>query len=267
MQAKIPDASFYKVIKECEPEINCVWIPGWGGTAWTLRPIIERMGFGTHYLIDPIHARQLEKGHCLSIEDMVQAILQGLDKEISSFHLIGISMGGLIAQVLASTFPRKVRSLHLCCTNTGGFGGHKPINSETAKLWHAPPQKGDDPVRRILERCVSPDFAATGEFLDYLEHCRKTPNPVTGRTLKMQWEAIANFHAAPYLGSIRIPSFLYEGSADKVVAKGEKELITRYLNTISNHIINGGHLFFLESSKEFESLLKLNIQTSINLTE
>lgn len=63
-------------------------------------------------------------GGSLSIEAMADDVLAILDaEEIARCHVVGHSMGGLIAMQVALTSPRRVKSLALLCTFPDGQSG------------------------------------------------------------------------------------------------------------------------------------------------
>jgi 3-oxoadipate enol-lactonase len=69
-----------------------------------------------------------------AIADMAQDALALADAlELDSFHLLGFSMGGTIAQELALAAPERVRSLTLCVT----FGGGGAWGRTQGDLWAA----------------------------------------------------------------------------------------------------------------------------------
>jgi pimeloyl-ACP methyl ester carboxylesterase len=250
----------YEIIEFSEhASLRCVWIPGWGGSSWSLRPIVETLGFGVHWLFDHHHVQQIGRNRQLSIEDMAQSIAETVPEESSPCHLIGISMGGLIAQVLAHSYSEFILSLHLCCTTRGGSGGHRPINEKAANRWWEPVQKGSDSIRRVLEICVAPEYRSSPEFEEYLKHSKSSPKPVTGSTLQMQWNAMENFSSLPLLQSISVVSHLYEGKDDVVVAPGEGAQLAQHLKPASRHILPGGHLFMLEKPVEFRQVFLTNL--------
>jgi pimeloyl-ACP methyl ester carboxylesterase len=51
--------------------------------------------------------------------------------EIDAFHLLGVSMGGAVAQELALGWPDRVRTLTLCVT----WGGSGEWGREFSRLW------------------------------------------------------------------------------------------------------------------------------------
>lgn len=66
----------------------------------------------------------LEEDGCLTIEDMARDALAIMDAEgIPAFHLVGHSMGGLIAQEIALNARDRVKSLALLCTFVRGVEG------------------------------------------------------------------------------------------------------------------------------------------------
>ncbi len=67
-----------------------------------------------------------------TLEDMAQDSIALLDKlEIEQAHIVGASMGGMIAQVVAANHPARVLSL-VSIMSTPGFGGHLPPPSTDA---------------------------------------------------------------------------------------------------------------------------------------
>lgn len=67
-----------------------------------------------------------------SIAEMADDALAVLDAaQVRAAHAVGASMGGMIAQQLASTHPERVRSLVLACT---GPGGHEHVQPDPAAL-------------------------------------------------------------------------------------------------------------------------------------
>ncbi len=60
----------------------------------------------------------------ITIGEMAEDALGLLDAlELDSAHVLGISMGGMVAQELALAHPERVRTLALGCTYCGGEGG------------------------------------------------------------------------------------------------------------------------------------------------
>jgi 3-oxoadipate enol-lactonase len=74
----------------------------------------DNRGIGASEMQDPV----------LSIETMAADALAIMDAErVERFHVVGHSMGGLIAQELALTHPSRVKSLALLCTFHHGREG------------------------------------------------------------------------------------------------------------------------------------------------
>jgi pimeloyl-ACP methyl ester carboxylesterase len=69
----------------------------------------------------------------LTMADMAADALAVMDAAgLASAHVMGISMGGMVAQHLALDHPGRVRSLVLGCTTAGGERGRPPLRLLTA---------------------------------------------------------------------------------------------------------------------------------------
>jgi pimeloyl-ACP methyl ester carboxylesterase len=68
--------------------------------------------------------------------------------ELAPAHVIGASMGGMIAQTLAARHPRKVRSLVSMMSNTGSLWNGRPALRIYPVLLHTPPRGRDAFIAR-----------------------------------------------------------------------------------------------------------------------
>jgi 3-oxoadipate enol-lactonase len=61
------------------------------------------------------------------IEDLAQDVIAVLDRlQLDSVHLVGLSIGGMIGQVLAADYPQRIKTLVACAT-TGKWTGDTPM--------------------------------------------------------------------------------------------------------------------------------------------
>ena len=69
---------------------------------------------------------------------------------IASAHVVGVSMGGMIAQTLAARHPERVRSLTSMMSTTGERGVADPTPEATATLFSPRPTNADEAAERAV---------------------------------------------------------------------------------------------------------------------
>jgi pimeloyl-ACP methyl ester carboxylesterase len=86
------------------------------------------------------------------LEDMAADTTGLLDAlGIERAHIVGVSMGGMIAQVLAIDHPDRVLSLASIMSTTGDPGVGAPTPEAIAVLMRPPPQGRDEAIEREVE--------------------------------------------------------------------------------------------------------------------
>jgi pimeloyl-ACP methyl ester carboxylesterase len=84
------------------------------------------------------------------LSDMAQDVIGLMDTlRIKSAHLVGVSMGGMIAQEIAITFPERVRSLISIMSTTGNPKIPPPTREATAVLMAPPPATEEEYYARF----------------------------------------------------------------------------------------------------------------------
>ena len=185
------------------------------------------------------------------IEIMSEVVMEVLENEHRPFHLVGISMGGLMSQFIASQWPQKIHSLHLLCTVTGGYGNAHFLTDYVKEAWSELPGPGQDPLYHALEPCVTEACVDKPYFHEIMEHLRNIPVPVTGSTLMVQWTALRDYSSLEYLRDIKLPTFVYWGAGDRVVCRKELDKLMEHLPGASLTEYPSGHLFFMEFVQQF----------------
>jgi pimeloyl-ACP methyl ester carboxylesterase len=86
------------------------------------------------------------------LRDMAEDVIGLMDAlGINSAHLVGASMGGMIAQEIAISFPHRVRSLTSIMSTTGNPRVPPPSREATAVLMAPPPATKEEYLERFAQ--------------------------------------------------------------------------------------------------------------------
>jgi 3-oxoadipate enol-lactonase len=169
-------------------------------------------------------------------------------------HVVGASLGGMIAQELALAAPERVERLVLCCTTPGGAGAAPMPSRTVALMLEAPSLDPSEAQRRFVLNALAP--AAPGALVDEICAYRAAhpPDPAG-------WQALAAAGAAhdalSRLGEIARPTLVLHGTADNVVDPHNAELLAAGIPGATLEWFQGaGHLFAWEQSDRFARVVK-----------
>ena len=192
-----------------------------------------------------------------TVRDMAADLAGLLDAlGIARTHLLGISMGGFVAQEFALAYPERLDHLILACTAFGG--SHMvPIPQETQRLMV--PDVSLPPAQRI-PRAMAPAFASGfadshAELLDSIVRMRLASIQAPDAWLR-QAQAVATFDTSTRLGAIAAPTLILHGDADRVVPVQNARLLAERLPHADLRILSGGgHLVFIEQAENFNQAI------------
>ena len=177
--------------------------------------------------------------------------------EIESAHVLGISMGGMIAQELALAVPDRVRSLTLGCTYCGGPGSQLMDPTDFQALAAAMASGDREQVYRAgWEVNLSPDFRA--EESRYAEfHEMASALPVARETIELQLQAIFGHDTSDRLPALTPPTLVLHGTEDRVlpVANG-RQIASLLPGSRLETFERTGHLFWWEHPGRSAELLR-----------
>jgi pimeloyl-ACP methyl ester carboxylesterase len=139
---------------------------------------------------------------------------------IKSSHLVGASMGGMIAQEIAISFPQRVRSLTSIMSTTGNPKVPPPTRAAAAILTAPPPATKEEYLARYAQtwKILRAGSFPEDEALD-LQRAERTYqrglNPAgVGRQLRA---VLASGSRKQRLSSVKAPTLVIHGTADPLV--------------------------------------------------
>ena len=172
---------------------------------------------------------------------------------IERAHVMGISMGGMIAQELVLNYPQAVQGLVLGCTNCGFARGPQAAPQVMVTLAQSNAATTPrDRVKQYLLAASTPEFVRKEEegligwvMKTFLE--APTPLDSIGR----QFGAIAQFDAYDRLPQLKAPTLIVHGDKDLLVPVGNADILRERISGSRVHIIrDAGHMFFWEKPGE-----------------
>ncbi len=171
---------------------------------------------------------------------------------LAGAHVLGVSMGGCIAQELALSFPQRVRGLVLGCTTCGGQEA-LAIPPHILRFYADPGEQGAEEVlRRNLRIYFSDRYLreARQEVEEFLALALRDRQPAFA--FKRQMEAFQAFASASRLPGLVQPTLIATGSDDELIP-AENSLILAGLIPDSSLMMfpQGRHCFFIEKAAWF----------------
>ena len=197
------------------------------------------------------HSDQPSDGY--SIEAFADDCAELLDSlKIQRAHVFGASMGGMIAQRVATRHPDKVHGLALGCTHSGK--GSLPPDKRVWELLRLTPNDQMDArevARRQEEAYVVDAFRAA--HADVLQHMFDVynANPTPLHAVKGHLAAIDAFDGSGDLGKIEAPTLVITGAEDRLIpAENSRRIAQAIPGAKLNLLQNAAHLFWVEKPRE-----------------
>jgi 3-oxoadipate enol-lactonase len=222
---------------------------------WTL----QRMVLGRHFRCFAVDNRGVGRsGHPpgpYDLSQMAQDVLSVLDAEgHERAHVLGASMGGIIAQILTVQHPDRVRSLVLACTACHHHAWRRELLAEwiVAVQEHGMSALSDDALRWM----IGPRFRRRfGLWLNVLAHIvlSSAPEPFIAQVQAI----LAEPDELRYeLRSVRAPTLIVTGSQDALTPVGDAEELAELIPGSELCVLSGAaHGLMVESPNAFNAIV------------
>lgn len=181
------------------------------------------------------------------VDDMLADVVALWDANgIATSHVLGISYGGVLAQLLTHRHPNRVQSLILASSTPSSF--FMGVDNHLA---------GQDPetLEKTLSKYFSPHFAEKNPalFKGMIKETAKVfLDPASRERATLQRQALTKFDFTPLLHSIRVPTLILHGEDDEVISPEAADVLHRAIAQSKLKLFpHVGHLFLAESPTLF----------------
>jgi 3-oxoadipate enol-lactonase len=192
-----------------------------------------------------------------TIADLAADALGLLDAlEVERAHVLGVSMGGMVAQELALGHPDRLRSLILGATYCGGPGSQLMDPADFGALVEAM-ASGDrsQVIRAMWELNLSPTFREDEDrFGAFGAMAGALPSP--RETIGFQVQAIAGHDTSARLAGLEPPTLVVHGSEDRVLGVANGRLVASLIPARLELLEGIGHMFWWEQPERSAALVR-----------
>jgi pimeloyl-ACP methyl ester carboxylesterase len=189
------------------------------------------------------------EGH-YTVEQMASDLDAVLDAAgVERAHVVGASMGGMIAQQYALDYDR-AESLALLCTSHGGEEALDVPEETQTRMFDVPDDADErEAIRYKMKPAMTDEFwRANEELIETIVDWR-LEGDAPDEAREAQAAAVADFDASDRLAEIELPTLVAHGSDDRVLPVENADLLARKLANAELAIFEGGpHLFFIEQA-------------------
>src|SRR4051812_9950052 len=186
--------------------------------------------------------------------DMAGDVLALADHlELESFHLLGISLGGMVSQQVALAAPQRVRTLTLAVTH----GGVQKAGRVRGRLLgsyarHLPP---DDVVDNLLYLCYTEAFFENDAMFEFMRNALlENPYPQPPEAFARQARAGSLHDVRDRLGELTMPVHVIGAERDLMIPVWKSTELASLIPASKLTIIEGqGHGVMWEGAEKFNA--------------
>ncbi|MCE4613395.1 MAG: alpha/beta hydrolase [Desulfurococcales archaeon] len=260
------DAKIYYEVKGSGPPL--VLVEGLGYASWMWFFQVEDLSRDHKLVIfDNRGAGKSDKPNYPYTMEMFAEDLRTIIREVlldSPAHILGVSMGGMIAQEFALKYPSLVKSLILVSTHHGGRD-IDPTPPETLQAMFGEPPPHIKSERGLYRYKMS--FALSREWInsnrEVLERIidLRLREPQPQEAYINQARAVIGFDVSKRLHEITAPVLIVHGDQDRVVPVGNAYKLHERIRNSSLAIFRGaGHLVIMERPADFNNLVRVFVR-------
>jgi 3-oxoadipate enol-lactonase len=170
---------------------------------------------------------------------------------LDDYHVMGVSMGGMIAQRFALKYPSGIRSLTLACT----YAAPGPFCSRMFAMWADAAQVLGVPfvMRDVTLWAFTLDFFRTreAELIEFETGMRYLDQPV--HAYLAQLAVIQNHDETAELGTLTMPTLVLAGEEDILIPTALSHDLHELIPDSQWRTTTGGHGCMWEHPDEFNS--------------
>ena len=171
--------------------------------------------------------------------------------------VIGVSMGGMIAQEMALLAPSRVERLVLGCTHFGGATQHLPEPDVLQRFTEVGKRGAGETIRRLLEINFSHAYQQAhpeliDELITYGLAHKMSPIGFFG-----QMAAIGMHDTEARLGGMSIPTLVLSGTKDQLIPVENARAVAARIPHARLALLKGaGHMFWVEQPEAAERAIR-----------
>jgi pimeloyl-ACP methyl ester carboxylesterase len=207
---------YYEVHGEGEP-LLCVMGLAADTLAWMLQVPAFSAGYRTVIFDNRDVGQSSMADGPYEIADMAQDALALADAlELDTFHLLGVSMGGAIAQQMALAAPERIRTLTLAVTFASGGAWARKLG----EVWAARVRRAsrEERVDELMLLTFSEAFFENAEQVEFVRGMMlANPHPQDAEAFVRQLEAAGRHDAREGLRSLQLPTHVIGAEHDILV--------------------------------------------------
>jgi 3-oxoadipate enol-lactonase len=195
-------------------------------------------------------ARLLADMSLPSLADYVCAQVDGV------FHLVGLSMGGMVAQHVALRHPDRLASLVIACAS--GTASRDVLDRRAAEVERVGMQ---GVVEEYLVRWFS-EAALADHNQPGVAYARERLLADDSHVIAAYWRAMSLHDLLPSLDRISVPTTVIAGSADVSAPESKMREVASRIPRARLRVAEGPHMLHLETPGVFAEMLADHLRSA-----